>query len=265
MDRAHTYTSERQLLNDFHVLVQDCQVLTTISMDLIYRVCLPVCFGCKCIPFYGIIHPYDLPGFKLDDVARMKLNETKVPVQSTGLWSWYTQPRVTAHLLQQNSAEKCYSILKPSPVDIQKYASMLFTINQTYQGALNYCIPEKAYENVSVRDFASMDPSALLSSNLCYGTCTIMTREEGRADVAQREASKWVMDAQECQWVNYEQLFISQKKMFCMLLNMAFWKLPEVPLDMCDIVLNEQRWKQFVQAELLFWHKSRAQGEPRNY
>ncbi|GFW97227.1 XRN_N domain-containing protein [Trichonephila clavipes] len=30
-----------------------------------------------------------------------------------------------------------------------------------------------------------------------------------RADVAQREASKWVMDAQECQWINYEQLFIS--------------------------------------------------------
>ncbi|GFX65851.1 DNA polymerase, partial [Trichonephila clavipes] len=84
-----------------------------------------------------------------------------------------------------------------------------------------------------------------------------------RADVAQREASKWVMDAQECQWVNYEQLFISQKKMFCMLLNMAFWKLPKVPLDMCDMVLNTQRWKQFVQAELLFWHKTRAQGEPR--
>ncbi|GFV82877.1 DNA polymerase [Trichonephila clavipes] len=84
-----------------------------------------------------------------------------------------------------------------------------------------------------------------------------------RADVAQREASKWVMDAQECQWVNYEQLFISQKKMFCMLLNMAFWKLPEVPLNMCDMVLNTQRWKQFVQAELLFWHKTRAQGEPR--
>ncbi|GFV82875.1 DNA polymerase [Trichonephila clavipes] len=27
-------------------------------------------------------------------------------------------------------------------------------------------------------DFASMYPSALLSSNLCYGTCAIMNREE---------------------------------------------------------------------------------------
>ncbi|GFT83385.1 DNA polymerase [Nephila pilipes] len=84
-----------------------------------------------------------------------------------------------------------------------------------------------------------------------------------RADVAAQEASKWVMDAQECQWVNYEQLFMSQKKMFCMLLNMAFWKLPEVPLGMCDMVMNTQRWKEFVQAELLFWHKTRKQGKAR--
>ncbi|GFS81002.1 uncharacterized protein NPIL_467691 [Nephila pilipes] len=71
------------------------------------------------------------------------------------------------------------------------------------------------------------------------------------------------MDAQECQWVNYEQLFMSQKKMFCMLLNMAFWKLPEVPLGMCDMVMNTQRWKEFVQAELLFWHKTRKQGKAK--
>ncbi|GFY61739.1 DNA_pol_B_exo1 domain-containing protein [Trichonephila inaurata madagascariensis] len=61
----------------------------------------------------GLLIGYDLPGFKLDDVARMKLNETKVPVQSTGLWSWYTHPQVTAHLLQQSSAEECYEFLNP--------------------------------------------------------------------------------------------------------------------------------------------------------
>ncbi|GFT38402.1 DNA polymerase [Trichonephila clavipes] len=108
MDRAHAYTSERQLLNDFHVLIQDCQVLTGYNINGFDLPCL----------FTRLLwlQIYDLPGFKLDDVARMKLNETKVPVQSTGLWSWYTQPQVTAHLLQQNSAEECYPILKPRRV-----------------------------------------------------------------------------------------------------------------------------------------------------
>ncbi|GFT38401.1 uncharacterized protein TNCV_3064491 [Trichonephila clavipes] len=182
-----------------------------------------------------------------------------------------------------------------------------------------------------------MYPSALLSSNLCHGICTIMTQElclacppaqqlttiayrvpgkrdfendtfgespvfhypplnpekdafsivineqteaflphikypgkandfieytYSRVDVAQREASKWVMDAQECQWVNYEQLFISQKKMFCMLLNMAFWKLPEVPLDMCDMVLNTQS-KEYGSPRFDSYDRSRF--EPKKY
>ncbi|GFX65852.1 DNA polymerase [Trichonephila clavipes] len=134
MDRAHAYTSERQLLNDFHVLIQDCQVLTGYNINGFDLPCLftrllwlqmysilrhysSVLVGTTIVTtfqkkmvldlyfYFRIFSSYDLPGFKLDDVARMKLNETKVPVQSTGLWSWYTQPQVTAHLLQQTSAE----------------------------------------------------------------------------------------------------------------------------------------------------------------
>lgn len=62
--------------------------------------------------------------------------------------------------------------------DQQIWSSHLLNSKNTYQGARNYCISEKVYEDVSVVDFSSMYPSTLLSSNLCYGICTIMTREE---------------------------------------------------------------------------------------
>lgn len=63
--------------------------------------------------------------------------------------------------------------LKP---DLAKNEQLLGR-SRTYQGALNYCLPQKTYEDVSVLDFASMYPSALVSSNLCYGTCTVVSRE----------------------------------------------------------------------------------------
>lgn len=78
-----------------------------------------------------------------------------------------------------------------------------------------------------------------------------------RADVAEKEASKWVIDARDCQWVNYEQLIISQKRIFCILLNMAFWKRAQTPTESCKMVMNALRWKQFVHAELLYFHKTR--------
>lgn len=592
-------------------------------------------------PYFKTFSNYDLPSFKLDDVARVKINASKIPVKSTGLHSWYVDERAAS--LLHASQEECYRVLKPkhisadqfgtfqqyikyclqdsflvqqlfekemvlsfvieranftawdaakalymgnsnfllelfktygnvlgffiqthflaSPVDSKKYASV-FVHKNTYQGALNHCIPEKQYENVSVLDFASMYPSTLLSSNLCYSSCTIMTRNEwlqnpraqsmttipyrmhgdadfenmevytpfryppfdpavdsfaivinqetkaflpcivrhfidlrkhhqtqykhtrdvyhynaqlnikilinslygvmanknsplsylpiamtivtlaryqllgsfhfikregyhvcyadtdslmvhqwpydhchavnnylnlpyvelkyeqrmkrllvlsrkryvyeteknkivtkgfqkrinelleyitklvldnvwsvifhtprpagegvwweenldlesmgwllwveiiqqalykcrdakkycitrktkplheykskkcatvrmlerypekandyieytySRADVAEREASKWVMDAQECQWVNYEQLLVSQKKMFCLLLNMAFWKRTKPPMEMCNMVMNTVRWKQFMHAELMYWFET---------
>lgn len=67
-----------------------------------------------------------------------------------------------------------------NPVELDKFKStFVHSKNQeTYQGALNYCIPGTSYLDVVVMDFMSMYPSALLSSNLCYGTCTILTRDE---------------------------------------------------------------------------------------
>lgn len=688
MEHAHAYACQEKMIHDFYCLIDDCHVLTGYNI-LEYDIpCIFLCsVNTKCdilryfssatvgkiiVPTLGdkpvidLIHyfrtfsNYDLPGFKLDDVAKKKLNETKVPIQSTGLWSWYTHPGVTSDLVHNASLAECYEVLKPphipitqfgtfrnymeyclkdsyivyrlfeletvldffveranftdwnivqaalmgnsgfwlqvfktygtclgffvnakflkSPIDSKKYASLFVNKNQTYQGALNYIDESQdSYADVSVMDFASMYPSALVSSNLCYGTCTILSREEwlacprvqqlksipyrihgeqdfvkdsfgegsafqyppydpkvddfvivineqseaflpcivkhfihlrehhqkkyketkdvyhynaqlcikiminslygvmankesclaylpiamtivtlaryqllgayhflkrqgyvvryadtdslmvqnwpennceqvntylhlsfgslkyeqrmarllvisrkryiyqtskgtivtkgfqkrtneiiefisqlvlenvwsfifdmpkpvpnpekgvsyawlednlsmesrgwilwtdimqqvhykcrdakkysiyrktkhldeykstncaavrilekhpekqnnyieytySRADVTVREASKWVMDAQECKWVNCEQLFISQKKMFCVLLNKAFWKQPQAPIVMVDMVMNALRWKQFVHAELLYWHKTRQEGNPR--
>lgn len=74
-----------------------------------------------------------------------------------------------------------------------------------------------------------------------------------RADVAAEELSNWIMDVEECRWVNVQQLFMSQKKTLCTLLNMTYWFLPD-PKRPTDMVLNTLHWKHFVHAELLHWH-----------
>ncbi|GBO36745.1 hypothetical protein AVEN_166606-1 [Araneus ventricosus] len=77
-----------------------------------------------------------------------------------------------------------------------------------------------------------------------------------RSDGAASEATKCVLDVEECEWVNYEQLFMSQKKIYCILLNTAFWKLPD-PIKWFDLILNALHWKSFVHAELKYYYKTR--------
>lgn len=293
VEDALPYSSEKTLLNNFHVMIQDCHVLTGyningfdipclfarlswLEMNQILRYyssakvgqVLVTTFQKKLVVdlyhYFRTFSSYDLPGFKLDDVAKMKLNESKVPINSTGIWAWYTNPNVTPALVQQDNVQDCYNVLKPkrlplhqfgtftqymaycfkdsllvvrlfqqervlsflveranftgwnanqalymgnssfllelfktygtrlgffintkfmkSGIPLERYTSLFGSKNKTYQGALNYCIAEKAYKNVSVMDFASMYPSALVSSNLCYGTCTILSRTEWLAN-----------------------------------------------------------------------------------
>lgn len=289
MEDTIAYTSERHMLNDFHVFIQDCHVLTGynitgfdipcvfarllwLKMYKILKLYTSQLVGTTTVAtfqnklvldlyqYFLVFSKYDLPGLKLDDVARAKLGETKVPIHSTGLWSWYTHPNVTPSLVLSNQAEECFKILQPrrllqhqfgtfkdyvryclkdsflvyklftkemvlsflveranftawdagralymgnssfllelfktygsrlgyffnskfmkSPIDPKKYNALMVTNAKTYQGALNYCIPQTAYEDVAEMDFVSMYPSALLNCNLCYSTCTILTREE---------------------------------------------------------------------------------------
>lgn len=288
------HVSERSMLADFHAKIEDAHVLTG------YNICG---FDLGCVfarllwlrmtsllghytsshvgqhvvttykqklvldlyPYFKTFSNYDLPSFKLDDVARVKLGgESKVPIKSTGLWSWYTQVEEARVLLAQNAtAEQAHAVLRPHHVaphqfgtfrsymdyclqdsclvyqlfekemvlsflveranftawdavkalymgnsnfllnlfktygtalgffvntrffdesgEIPQKLAPLFKNCKTYQGALNFCIPEQAYEDVSVLDFASMYPSTLVSSNLCYSTCTIMMQDEWKA------------------------------------------------------------------------------------
>ena len=73
-----------------------------------------------------------------------------------------------------------------------------------------------------------------------------------RADVAEEAAGDWVMDVEDCQYVNFEKLFVSQKKIFITILNIGFWRLNN-PIKPCNAVLNTIRWKYFVNAELLYY------------
>ena len=284
-DYENAFESESEMLIKFHTLLDDAQILTGYNINAFDFPCifarliwlnlvkliqkyksakvgsdLIVTYNDKIVldlyTYFKTFSGYNLPSFKLDDVARIKLTgESKLQVKSTGIWSWYRKP--VQSLLEEQNVQKCFDILKPETVSkpsefgtfrtyldyclkdselvyrlfekeyvlsflveranftalnavevlhlgnsryllelFKTYGTRLgyfinpnffsvrdnkyelFFKGKTYQGALNFCTPEQVYEDVSVMDFSSMYPSTLLSSNLCYGTCTIMTREE---------------------------------------------------------------------------------------
>jgi hypothetical protein len=77
----------------------------------------------------------------------------------------------------------------------------------------------------------------------------------GKADVSSRKCLRNVLDVRDCQRVNVPQLFMSQKKIFCTLLKMTYWKDLENPTKYCDMVLNTILWGTYVRAELKhFFH-----------
>ena len=282
------FQTESELLSRFHALLEDVQVITGYNINefdfpclfsrLLWLQLIPLvrCYrsrsiGTDVVPschkilltldlyvYFKKFSNYNLPSFKLDDVARVRLGgDGKLPVKATGLWSWYRSRNVSQDLLEEESVEVCFERLQPNvriedfgtfrtyldycsrdsdlvhrlfvkedvlsflveranftaldaaealhlgnsrfllelfqtygtrlgyflnrnffaPSDPVRYRAILGPSGK-YQGALNFCHPESVYEDVSVMDFASMYPSTLLSSNLCYGTCTILTREE---------------------------------------------------------------------------------------
>lgn len=284
-DYEHAFETESEMLVKFHALLDDVQIITGYNINafdfpcIFARLCwlnlykvlshytsskvgsdLVVTYKNKTVldlyTYIKTFSGYDLPSFKLDDVARVKLKETKIQVKSTGIWSWYRNPSLASNLMDERDVEKCFNLLKPETVSkssefgtfrtyldyclkdselvyrlfvqehvlsflveranftaldatqvlylgnsryllelFKTYGTRLgyfinptffetsseyekFFQGKTYQGALNFCTPEQIKEDVSVMDFSSMYPNALRSSNLCYGTCTIMTREE---------------------------------------------------------------------------------------
>lgn len=70
-----------------------------------------------------------------------------------------------------------------------------------------------------------------------------------QADISYGESIKWVMEVEECDYLNFEKLFVSQKKIFITLLNEAFFGLPNEPMYMCNMVLNTMKWKNFLNSE----------------
>lgn len=73
-----------------------------------------------------------------------------------------------------------------------------------------------------------------------------------RADVAEKKEGDWLVSVEDCQYVNFEKLFVNQKKVFYTLLNITFWKM-ENPKKACDAVLNTIHWRYFVHAEILYY------------
>ena len=79
-----------------------------------------------------------------------------------------------------------------------------------------------------------------------------------QTDVAASQSSKWIMEVDECEQVNFEKLFIGQKKIFIDLLNRGFFGLKDARKP-CEQVLNTMRWKSFLNTEISTYLKERRE------
>lgn len=72
-----------------------------------------------------------------------------------------------------------------------------------------------------------------------------------QADISKAESVKWIMQVEDCKYVHFEKLFISQKQIWITLLNIVFFNTlqPETILRLCNNVLNTMKWKNFMNAE----------------
>lgn len=75
-----------------------------------------------------------------------------------------------------------------------------------------------------------------------------------QTDIAASESTKWIMEVDECEEVNFEKLFIGQKKIFIDLLNRGFFGLQDARKP-CEQVLNTMRWKSFLNTEILNYYR----------
>lgn len=75
-----------------------------------------------------------------------------------------------------------------------------------------------------------------------------------QTDTSVVNASRWIMSVDDCEYVNFEKLFINQKKIFLTLLQIVFIK--HIPDQEYRMILNTMKWKQFLNAELLHFNKT---------
>lgn len=68
-------------------------------------------------------------------------------------------------------------------------------------------------------------------------------------DISCSESNKWIMDVEDCKEVNFEKLFMSQKKILIDLLDIVFFKSKK-SVQLCNQILNTMKWKSFVNAEI---------------
>ncbi|GIY97205.1 DNA polymerase [Caerostris extrusa] len=160
---AYAYTSEEKMLRDFHALLEPCQVLTGYNINGFDFPCVfarllflqqfdilahysssnigtevVTTFKHKMVldmyPYFRTFSGYDLPGFKLDDVAHVKLKtESKIPVKSTGIWYWYTRKNA-GEWIDNDSVDACHQHLQPRNVPLHQFG--------TFRTYLEYCLKD---------------------------------------------------------------------------------------------------------------------------
>lgn len=159
----HAFSQESDLLRAFHEIVRDCHILTGYNINQFDLPCLLARllwlnmrdvwstytshkYGTHLVPtfqnklvldmytFITVFSSYNLPSFKLDAVARCKLNNNcKFPIHPTTIHSYYTQP-VTVDLLKSQNKEECFEQLKPARLTLSEFG--------TYSDCLKYCLKD---------------------------------------------------------------------------------------------------------------------------
>ena len=130
------------------------------------------------------------------------------------------------------------------------------TLVQAYVKCKNpkkYCITRKTK---ALSDYKSTScPQLKLLQRYPENAGEYIDYTYSQADISLKESTKWIMKVEDCNHVNFEKLFISQKKIFITLLNITYFKMAKPEME-CNKVLNTMKWKNFLNAELKCFFKT---------
>lgn len=148
-------------------------------------------------------------------------------------------------------AKQVFEALKKNETDIGTgWLIWVNTLIQAFSMCINpktYCITRKAKQLHEYKSTTCPQLKILKKNPSKAGEFIEYTYSA--VDIAYSESNKWIMEVEECTEVNFEKLFMSQKKILIDLLNIVFFKSDKA-IQLCNQVLNTMKWKSFVNAEI---------------
>lgn len=158
---------------------------------------------------------------------------------------------VLTKFMTKTVAKYAFDALKNNEMDVGTgWLIWVNTLIQAFSMCNNprtYCITRKAKQ---LHEYKSKScPQLKIIKNNPSKAGEYIEYTYSATDIAYSESNKWIMEVENCKEVNFEKLFMSQKKILTDVLNIVFFK-SEKALHLCNQVLNTMKWKSFVNAEI---------------